>query len=177
MRTLIDLASVAEAQELADAVERGLIARLYSVVTLRNELAQPDEAGRPGTRVLRRVLDARDLGERPAESVLEARMAKLYRRFGLPVPVFQFEVWVGGLFIARIDFAYPDIKLAIEVDGWSSRATAADLQGSNDRQNALIANGWTVLRVTWFDIVTNPAKVAVDIAREVLRLRAQASGR
>jgi very-short-patch-repair endonuclease len=177
MRRLVDLAAVIPGQELADVVERGLIAHLYSVVTLRNELTRPGEIGRPGTRVLRRMLDARDVGERPTETVLEARMAKLYRKFGLPLPQFQFEVWAGGQFIARVDFAYPDLKLAIEVDGWSSRATQADLQRSNDRQNALIAHGWTILRLTWSDVVRNPAKVATDIGREVVRLCSQASGR
>jgi very-short-patch-repair endonuclease len=177
MRTLVDLAAAIPGQELADVVERGLIAHLYSVVTLRNELTRPGETGRPGTRVLWRLLDARDVGERPTESVLEARMAKLYRRFGLPVPQFQFEVWAGGKFIARVDFAYPDLKLAIEVDGWSSRATQADLQRSNDRQNALIAHGWTILRLTWSDVVTTPAKVAAGIGREIVRLRSQTSGR
>jgi hypothetical protein len=171
MRAMVDLGAVATPQVVADAVEVGLISGLFTVTGLRRELEAVSAYGRNGAGVLRRVLDTRDLGERPAESVLEARMAKLYRRFGLPVPVFQFEVWAGGVFIARLDFAYPDIKLAIEVDGWSSRATSSDLRRSNERQNALIANGWAILRLTWFDIVTNPAKVAADIAREVLRLR------
>lgn len=176
MRAMVDLGAVVQAQVLADAVEVGLISRLFTCAGLRVELEQVGTRGRLGAGVLRAVLDTREVGERPTESVLEARMAKLITRYRLPRPVFQHEVSIEGIFIARVDFAYPELRLAIEVDGWSSRATPADLQRSNQRQNELIASGWTVLRVTWLDVVTNPSKVAADIAREILRLRAAAAG-
>jgi very-short-patch-repair endonuclease len=83
------------------------------------------------------------------------------------MPVFQFEVWHNGKLIARLDFAFPRYKIAIEIDGWSSRATSADLRRSTRRRNALTALGWTILHFTWLDIVGNPDYVVSQIAAEL----------
>jgi very-short-patch-repair endonuclease len=70
-------------------------------------------------------------------------------------------------FVARVDFAYPDRRLAIEVDGYELRASPAAMQSDLDRQNALVREGWTVLRFTWADVVRRPARVA-ELVRSTL---------
>lgn len=156
MRTLLDCAAVLNRQEVADAVEVGLLAGLFSVRALSGELERVGRSGRNGSGVLRSILAERLLGEKPAESVLEARALAVFGRAGLPVPVFQFEVRVDGRLVARIDMAFPQFKIAIEIDGWSSRSTSSDLRRSTRRRNALTALGWTVLHFTWLDIVKHP---------------------
>lgn len=58
-----------------------------------------------------------------------------------------------------MDFAYPDLRLAIEVDGFNSHGTQAPWQDDLDRQNDLVIAGLRVLRFTWYDVVQREARV------------------
>ena len=92
-------------------------------------------------------------------------MARLVKKYGLPMPVFQHRVYsTGGVFLGRVDFAYPELKIAIEVDGWQAHSTPGQLDRDLARQNKLILNGWTVLRFSWKRVVLRPAEVAAQIA-------------
>jgi very-short-patch-repair endonuclease len=91
-------------------------------------------------------------------------MAALLRQAGLGGWVFQFVVVdANGNFVGRADFAWPDRKLIVEVDGFEAHSSPAALQHDLDRQNALVALGWTVLRFTWADVVRNPSKVVAAL--------------
>ena len=118
-----------------------------------------------------RARPPRPRGEERPDSVLEPRMARLLRDAGLPAAVFQHEVCNGGRFVARVDFAYPDVRLALEVDGWGSHSSPRALQSDLARQNALVALGWTVLRFTWIDVVRRPGEVAAQVAGVLWTLR------
>ncbi|KSU52279.1 MULTISPECIES: type IV toxin-antitoxin system AbiEi family antitoxin domain-containing protein [unclassified Gordonia (in: high G+C Gram-positive bacteria)] len=67
-----------------------------------------------------------------------------------------------------IDFAFPDRKVAVEIDGFSFHRDAAAFQRDRTKRNLLTANEWTVLNFTWTDLVDRPAQVAADV-RAVLR--------
>lgn len=159
MRTVIDLGAVERHRTVEDALDRALIDKLCTLVAVEWELARVARPGRRGAGVLHRVLDQRALADARPDGLLEPRFARLVRRFGLPEPVFQFEV---GQF--RVDFAYPARKLAIEVDGYAVHGTRRAFQADRERQNRLVALGWTVLRFTWEDIVKRPGQVAAAIA-------------
>jgi very-short-patch-repair endonuclease len=60
----------------------------------------------------------------------------------------------------RIDFAYPDAMLAIEIDGFNSHFGKRAWQYDRARQNELAALGWTVVRFTWEDMRRRPSHVA-----------------
>jgi very-short-patch-repair endonuclease len=66
--------------------------------------------------------------------------------------------------IARVDLAYPDARLAIEVDGHAFHSSRRDWQRDRHRQNALIRLGWRVYRVTWEDATRRPRQVVSDVA-------------
>jgi very-short-patch-repair endonuclease len=88
-------------------------------------------------------------------------------RAGLPPLVAQFRVFDDAGFVARVDFAYPDLEVAIEYDGlWHGerRAFLAD----RARLNRLTAAGWVILHVTADDL-RRPERL---VAR-VLSMRAQ----
>ena len=56
-----------------------------------------------------------------AESQQETRVRLLIGRSRLPAPVAQFRILVEGRFVARVDFAWPEHKVALEYDGlWHS---------------------------------------------------------
>jgi very-short-patch-repair endonuclease len=107
--------------------------------------------------------------EAPLESVLELRFLLLAQRQGLPKMVFQHEVRIGGR-TYRIDAAYPDLKLAIEVDGYAKRASPEAMARDLARQNALVLAGWTILRFPWSRVVGDPSSVAEEIMRALWSL-------
>lgn len=78
----------------------------------------------------------------PRESMLRCRIVLA----GLPEPALNQDVYDDrGRFIACVDLAYPDRKVAIEYHGTSHHARyAADVE----RVAALRAAGWTVIEVT-----------------------------
>ena len=170
MLTLLQLGHVAEPSVVASGVERGLIQKLFTVDALHTMLDNIGRSGRDGTGVLRDVLAERALGDDRPDGMLEARMAALFSRFGLPQPCFQFELRDGERFVARVDFAYPELRVVIEVDGWSVHGTAQATRLDFERQNEIEQLGWLILRFTWYDVVRRPAYVAEHIDR-ALRTR------
>lgn len=171
LRMLVDLGAVVGARAVEDVLDRALERRLVTVAGVERSLSELGGRGRAGAGVLRGVLERRALGSDRPDSLLEPRMARLIRDAGLPSAVFQHEVRSAGRLIARVDFAYPDVRLAVEVDGWGSHSSPRAFQSDLTRQNALVALGWTVLRFTWRDVVRCPATVGTDIRRVLRTLR------
>jgi hypothetical protein len=95
----------------------------------------------------RRINEVAVLMDPKAESPQETRVRLRLVRAGLPHPVTQFEVYDGFRQVARVDFAWPERKLALEYDGWDH--TKDDRRGLDiDRIDELRRLGWTVVVVT-----------------------------
>jgi len=174
LRTMVDLGAVLPADKVEDALDTGLAPpSLFSIAAIewiRNDLS---ERGRPGCGVLGRILDERALGDDVNDSLLEPRMARLLRDTGLPPALFHFVILTpAGVFLAEVDFAYPEIKLAIEVDGFKVHATPRRMSKDFVRQNGLVPYGWHVLRFMWRQVVREPERVAASIAASLAGLRA-----
>ncbi|WP_061962709.1 endonuclease domain-containing protein [Demequina aurantiaca] len=56
----------------------------------------------------------------------------------------------------RVDMLHRKAQLVIELDGDAYHSTRTDREADRDRQNALVASGFTVLRFGWHDIVDHP---------------------
>ena len=78
---------------------------------------------------------------------------------------------VGGEVVAILDIAFPEALLAIEIDGWAWHSDPDRFQRDRQRQNALVAAGWTVLRFTWADLIERPEQVVATVVRTLARLR------
>jgi very-short-patch-repair endonuclease len=119
----------------------------------------------------RRARRAVELADPRAESPQESRVRVLLALAGLPA-VPQFTVRdADGSFVARVDLAYPDQRVAVEYDGvW--HADRSQLIRDRRRLNALVAVGWTVLHVTAADL----REPAVLVARVRALLAARISG-
>lgn len=100
-------------------------------------------------------------------SILESRFRQLVRRAGLPEPVSQYDVFDGDEFVARVDFAFPDFGVVIEVDGEERHTGRSPRKHDARRDRRLIALGFSPLRFYWDDVHMNPEAVARDI-REVI---------
>jgi very-short-patch-repair endonuclease len=71
-------------------------------------------------------------------------------------------VLVDGRFVARVDFAWPDLKLAVEYDGlW--HAEPGQFARDRRRLNLLREAGWRVVFVTAADMQW-PDQVVIRIA-------------
>jgi len=153
-RTLLDLAGVVDVAQLEPALEDAVLRGLAPFLLLRRTLDRLGGSGRRGAAPLRRLLDSRDPGTAPTESVLEDTLVRALRRGGLLEPVRQYRV--GAV---RVDLAYPGVRLAIEADSRVWHGGRTDVQRNSAKQNLLVARGWRVLRFTWFDVTHRPAYV------------------
>ncbi|MGH8971994.1 MAG: DUF559 domain-containing protein [Acidimicrobiia bacterium] len=172
-RTIVDLGVVLPAGELEDVLDRALTKRLLKVAGVEWMLNELAGKGRPGTAMVAMMLGERALGKEPADGLLEPRMARLLQKAGLPLAEFQHPIHTPeGRFLARVDFAYPERLLAIEVDGWGTHGSPRAMGKDFVRQNGLVPYGWRVLRFTWAQVVHQPEYVAAVIGRTLAALAA-----
>ena len=110
------------------------------------------------------------LVEPNSESVRESRLRLLFVTAGLPTPVAQFDVRdAAGRFIARLDLAWPKLKVAAEYDGDQHREQG-QFRRDIARLNALHEAGWVVLRFTVADLHEHSDRT-VRLISETLRRR------
>lgn len=162
-RTLIDVGAGIPDSLVAELVRRALGRNLVALAELHEVLERLGRKGRRGAGSLRRVLDARALGSDIGESELEELFADLCRRHGLPSMSFQHELTLRGRRV-RLDFAYPERNIAIEIDGFEFHSGREVFESDRERQNLLTAAGWRVVRITYRMLLREPTKVAALIS-------------
>jgi hypothetical protein len=150
-RTLLDVAGVVSRDLVEEALDDTLRRGLSSLARLRWRLEEVGGVGTPGTAPLREMIEARSAGGIP-QSVFETRWLRIMRRAGLPQPELQYEIRDGGRLVARVDFAYPDAKLAIEAEGRRWHTGRVRFEQDLARRNALTKLRWQVIHVTWSDL-------------------------
>jgi hypothetical protein len=169
-RTLADLGAVVHGSVVARSVQDAVVRKRTTVRDLYGLVDDHARRGRSGMGALRAALDDWVLSDRPPESPLELMFARLVERGGLPMPVLQHEIRdEEGLLLARVDAAWPERRLAVEVDGLAHHGTAVALQRDLRRQNAVILAGWTMLRFTWNDVVRYPSNVVRTLRAAVMQ--------
>jgi len=170
-RTLLDVGSVLSQKGLEVALDSALRQRLTSLHRLRAGVERLGGRGIRGPSALGQLLDVRG-DVVPTDSALETSLSRLLRRHRLPQPQRQVEVRDAQGFIGRVDFAYPELKIAIEVHSrrWHSSwpARCSDM----DRMTRLQTLGWIIIQVTYEDLERHPALVARRI-REALTARSE----
>jgi very-short-patch-repair endonuclease len=67
----------------------------------------------------------------------------------------------------RIDLAFPERKVAVEVDGWAWHVDPDRFRADRRKQNALVRAGWDPLRFTWHDLDQRPSAVLTEIRATV----------
>jgi very-short-patch-repair endonuclease len=126
--------------------------------------------GSRGAAALKRILAARGNAE-PAGSVLEVKFIRLARGGHLPPFERQWRVLDGDGLVGCIDFAYPDLRLGVEVGGKGSHTGPAAEERDSRRHNRLTAQGWRMLYFGWSDVVNRPEHVLHVVRSEHARLR------
>ncbi|MFF5173117.1 endonuclease domain-containing protein [Micromonospora sp. NPDC000089] len=141
-RTCWDLARWLDVVEAVTIIDGLLARRMVDVPTLREyALAR---AGQRGWRSLLRAVDLADAG---AESPQESRTRVRLVLAGLPRPQTQWVVANGARFVARLDLAWPEFRVAVEYDGlWHD--DPEQFHRDRRRLNQLLGGDWIVLHVT-----------------------------
>lgn len=118
----------------------------------------------PGRRGQRRLIELRDRAASGSRSEAEQRMGRLLARTAgnwiCNYPV----LGEHGQVVAEIDFANPELKIAIEVDGRAFHSDRRSFERDRERQNMLVIRGWIVLRFTWERLVNDPEGVLAEVA-------------
>lgn len=148
---------------LLDVSRRGLT----TARRLADALAERPNVG--GHRALAQSIDLADDG---CQSELEALgVLRVFRDRSLPPSIGQYRVDLPGGSV-RVDRAWPEVKLAVELDGARHHTSPEDRQRDLARDAALAALGWVVLRFTYADVRRDPVGVRRRVA-EVYTARAR----
>jgi hypothetical protein len=163
-RTLLDLAATVPPQRTERALDNCLSFGLVTVDSVAAVLDAVGGRGRAGSSLLARLLAERHDGYVPPASELEARFLHLVRSAGLPEPVRQLDCGDGEGWVGRVDFAYPGVRVLIELDSRRHHSSRLDFESDRARDNRLVAGGWRLLRLTWHDVTRRPDDV-VELLR------------
>jgi hypothetical protein len=128
-----------------------LDAALRSATCGRGELwrAAVEQAGRRGIVAVRELIALADpLAESPMES--EARLAMIDG--GLPIPKLQYEIVDGNRELRRVDFAWPEQRVAVEYDGVDWHSDPDAMRRDRRRRAALEDVGWVVISIVFDDV-------------------------
>ena len=165
-RTLIELAGVAQADVVERALDDALRRRLVTMEHLYRSLDRVLSLKVHGAPVMRALLERRGDGWSVPGSFTEAWIIKTLLRHGLPAARRQYEVRSDdGKFLGRVDLAYPEVRVAVEIDTYRYHSSRSDWSHDQTRSNQLAGAGWTILRVTPETVRENPTAVIDDIHR------------
>lgn len=165
-RTLMELTTVVQADVVERALDDALRRRMVTMEHLHQSLDQVLSRKVKGAPVMRRLLELRgDRGAVPG-SFTEARIIKTLLLHGLPTAQRQYEVrGDDGELLGRVDLAYPEVRVAVEIDTYRYHSSLSDWAHDQARSNGLAGAGWTILRVTPETVRESPTAVIHDIRK------------
>ncbi|MEU1970128.1 hypothetical protein ABZ477_00550 [Microbacterium sp. NPDC019599] len=166
-RTFVDLAEVLDVSALVAVGDR-MLWRQHPLLAREALQRAVDRAqGRRGFRTATAALGLLDDG---AESAKESELRLLLRSAGFGPFASNVELRDGrGAFVARVDLALPDLRIAIEYEGDHHRDKE---QWRRDiaRRRRIEALGWTYLPVTQADL-DDPRRLVADLAAALVGRR------
>ncbi len=148
-----------------------LDAALRSGTCSRPELwrAASQQAGRRGIVAVRDLIALADgRAESPMES--EARLAMIDG--GLPIPELQYEIFDGNGDLRRVDFAWPEQRVAVEYDGLEWHSGADAMRRDRKRTAALLDVDWVVIAIVFEDVRYRAREFVARIDVQLRRARA-----
>ncbi len=134
------------------------------------ELAIREQVGRRGIVAVRNLLPHADgRAESPMES--EARLVMI--DYDLPIPELQYEIRGHNGHVWRVDFAWPEFRLAAEYESVEWHAGRTEMVRDKRRFAGVQDSGWTMIPIIADDVRRYPADLARRIARHLQRAAAE----
>jgi hypothetical protein len=157
-RTVVDCLRLLPEREALTMLDRALQQRWIGLDDLSERVRAM--VGRRGTPRLVRLVRAVADGSR---SAAERRIVTLLDGAGIVgwavnVPISDHRGVIG-----LGDVVFREHRIVIEVDGWAFHVAPDRFQRDRERQNRLVAAGWTVLRFTWRDLTDRPGYVVASV--------------
>ena len=162
-RTLFDVSAVVSRARLDQAIDAVLRDGRLRTTDLYRVLVSHARRGRNGCASFRASLE--DRGDDPVPLSAWSRMvADLLVESGLDQPAMEHRVHTtDGAFVAQVDLAYPDCRVAIELDSKRWHLNRMSFDSDPERRNRLTVAGWTVLNFTWSHYVHDPRKLCATV--------------
>ena len=151
-RTLFDCADLLGVKRATSILEQLINQNSGTFVTHASTVARLGKAGRAGTRTMKAVIAARPAWRAALQSELEVIVLGEIERQGLPTPVVQMWFTLPTGERVRLDFAWPDLKAALEVDHpfWHAGADSSHRDKRRDLKMGTV--GWHTMRITDLDV-------------------------
>ena len=150
-RTAWDIATL-ETTMTAVALIDGLLREAALTGGEMTERALAEEfAARRGRWGSRKAQSLLPLVDGRAMSPPESKVRVACHLAGLPHPIPQFEVYENGIFLGKVDLAWPEVKLIVEYEG-EYHFDGVQIVKDDARYAALIAAGWRVIRLSSIDL-------------------------
>jgi hypothetical protein len=115
----------------------------------------------PGARGAARLPRVAALADPLAESPMESRIRLAIVLAGLPAPVSQYPVLIGGRRFL-LDLAYPEMQLGIEYNGAEHLRPDRALRDL-EREQLLVRAGWRILRFRAATALHHPRTIAARV--------------
>jgi hypothetical protein len=163
-RTLIDLGAVVSARRLEQAVDDLLRRGLVTWPSIYRWFVRHAARGRNGVGPMRELLGRRYGDDDIPLSAWSRWVAELLVDAGLPMPCFEYRITdTGGGFIAQVDLAYPEFRIAVELIGKKGHLNAEAFERDPVRLSAITNAGWRVHSVTWRRYIEQPVQLVATI--------------
>jgi hypothetical protein len=158
-RAILELARETGGRELERALNEARVRRLPDHPSLRDLVDR--YPGRRGVCAAREALTLFDAGPTPTRSQPEERVLAVIDLHGLPRPLANHPVETSdGTFL--VDFAWPDLRVALELDAWSTHSSRRQMAADRRRDRALRIAGWHPSRIS-IDEIADDERLADDI--------------
>jgi hypothetical protein len=165
VRTVIDLSSAMPIPAIGKMVDHLVVGGAATIDGFADEVMELARHGKPGMKTMHTVLEVRNGARFMGDSRLEMWALRLIREWGFPEPEVQYPLPWRSSRKGRVDFAYPLIRLIIEIDGRAWHTTLEAFESDRLRDNHAQLAGWRVLRITYRMLVEQPEMVRDMIRR------------
>ena len=150
-RTLFDLATLVDFQQLESAVDHAFTHKRLNIEDIHKVLGNHPRA--EGSRRLKRILFTRSRGDARFRSRMERKAFQHLTLSGLSEGcVSNFEIVDANNKDRVLDFAWPMERIALEFDSFTWHTGRRSWAEDRRRANAVVAAGWTVVVATDADL-------------------------
>ena len=173
-RTIFDLAATTSVDGVVAMVKEAEYLNRWDRLSLPDLLER--YPGKRGSRKIRFALER--LEEEPSGRTrpgLEERFAPFLRRHHLPLPRFNDWILLGPKRY-QVDCHWPDLRQIVELDGWEGHRSRSAFQDDRARDRALKVAGYSVVRLTWAQLESEPAQVSADLRKLLSRAAPTSTG-